>query len=60
VAPVLTPEEMAAHQHFRTRQLVVDAGDGSLRLGFAAQLLHHPSRPPGELRPVGDDRDDWS
>jgi crotonobetainyl-CoA:carnitine CoA-transferase CaiB-like acyl-CoA transferase len=59
VAPVLTPDEMAAHPHFRAREVVVDAGDGTMRLGFPARLREHPARPPGPLPEIGADKDGW-
>ncbi|MGQ0826238.1 MAG: CaiB/BaiF CoA transferase family protein [Actinomycetota bacterium] len=43
VAPVLTPAEMAAHEHFRSRGVITADG----RVGFPARLAHHPPRPPG-------------
>jgi crotonobetainyl-CoA:carnitine CoA-transferase CaiB-like acyl-CoA transferase len=47
VTPVLTPDEMGDSEHFRTRRVIVEAGDGTRRVGFPAQLHVHPARPPG-------------
>jgi crotonobetainyl-CoA:carnitine CoA-transferase CaiB-like acyl-CoA transferase len=46
VAPVLTPEEAAAHEQFRDRAVFADDGDGALRAGFPARLSRHPIRAP--------------
>ena len=59
VAPVLDADEMAAHPQFRSREIVVDAGDGTARLGFPARLRVHPPRPPGPLPEVGADTEGW-
>jgi CoA:oxalate CoA-transferase len=59
VAPVLTQDEMAAHSHFLEREVVVDAGDGTVRLGFPARLREHPPRPPGPLPNIGQNPDGW-
>jgi crotonobetainyl-CoA:carnitine CoA-transferase CaiB-like acyl-CoA transferase len=60
VAPVLEPDEMAADPQFRTREVVFDAGDGTARLGFPAQLTQHPPRPPGPAPDVDENRDGWA
>jgi crotonobetainyl-CoA:carnitine CoA-transferase CaiB-like acyl-CoA transferase len=59
VAPVLDPEEMTAHEQFREREVVFDAGDGTARLGFPARLEMHPPRRPGPAPEVDEDRDGW-
>ncbi|HET9730479.1 MAG TPA: CoA transferase, partial [Acidimicrobiia bacterium] len=59
VAPVLTPEEMAAHPQFRGRGIVVDADDGSARLGFPAVLRDRPARPPGPIPEINAHPDGW-
>ena len=55
VAPALTAAQVAVHRQFREREVVVDAGDGTPRLGFPARLSVHPTRPPGALPDVGAD-----
>jgi len=60
VAPVLTPDEMAAHEQFRSRAVVVPDTDGEPRLGFPARLERHPSRPPGPSPAVGANPDGFS
>ncbi len=60
VAPVYEPAEMTADEQFRSREVVLDAGDGTARLGFPAQLRVHPPRPPGPAPSVDGDRDGWS
>ncbi len=60
VAPVLVPAEMAALEQFRERQVVVDAGDGTMRLGFAARLQHHAPLDPGPVPDVDRDSDGWA
>jgi len=47
VAPVLMPEESAAHAQFRSRDVFVDGGDGTTRVAFPARLSAHPVRAPG-------------
>jgi formyl-CoA transferase len=59
VAPVLTAEEMATHPQFRLREVVVDADDGTPRLGFPARFTVHPPRPPGPIPAVGANPDGW-
>jgi len=59
VAPVLGPAEMAADPQFRDREVVVEAGDGTVRLGFPARLHAHPPRPPGPVPEIDGDRDGW-
>ncbi len=60
VAPLLDPSEMAASEQFRVREVVVDAGDGTARLGFPARLQVHPPRSPGPTPEVDRDRDGWA
>ncbi|MDP9333096.1 MAG: CoA transferase [Actinomycetota bacterium] len=60
VAPVLDPSEMAAHEQFREREVVFDAGDGTARLGFPARLQEHPPRPPGPTPEVDQDYHGWA
>jgi crotonobetainyl-CoA:carnitine CoA-transferase CaiB-like acyl-CoA transferase len=60
VAPLLDPSEMAANEQFRVREVVVDAGDGTARLGFPARLRVHPPRSPGPTPEVDRDRDGWA
>ena len=47
VTPVLTPEEMGAHPHFRERGVIAVDGDGELRVGFPAVFSTRPARGPG-------------
>jgi crotonobetainyl-CoA:carnitine CoA-transferase CaiB-like acyl-CoA transferase len=47
VAPVLTPDEAGAEAVFRERGVVHETADGTLRVGFPAQIRRHPVRPPG-------------
>jgi CoA:oxalate CoA-transferase len=60
VAPVYEPAEMTADEQFRSREVVHDAGDGTARLGFPAQLREHPPRPPGPTPAVDENGDGWS
>jgi len=60
VAPALTAAQMAVHPQFRDREVVVDAGDGTPRLGFPARLTVHPPLQPGPLPAVGADDQGWS
>ena len=60
VAPVLDPAEMTAHEQFRSREVVFDAGDGTARLGFPARLEQHPPRPPGPSPEIDADPDGWA
>jgi len=59
VAPVLEPAEMAANEQFRTREVVFDAGDGTVRLGFPARLVEHPPRRPGPSPAVDENPEGW-
>jgi crotonobetainyl-CoA:carnitine CoA-transferase CaiB-like acyl-CoA transferase len=47
VAPVLRPEEMGGHPHFRERGVVVEQPSDVRRVGFPAVLRVHPARAPG-------------
>jgi crotonobetainyl-CoA:carnitine CoA-transferase CaiB-like acyl-CoA transferase len=47
VAPVLTPEEMGEHPHFRARRVIAVDDDGELRVCFPAIFSEHPARGPG-------------
>ena len=60
VAPVLEPSEMTAHEQFRERGVVFDAGDGTARIGFPARLHEHPSRAPGPTPEVDHDHHGWA
>jgi crotonobetainyl-CoA:carnitine CoA-transferase CaiB-like acyl-CoA transferase len=60
VAPVFDPAEMTADEQFRSREVVHDAGDGTMRLGFPARLSQHPPRPPGPTPDVNGDPDGWT
>jgi crotonobetainyl-CoA:carnitine CoA-transferase CaiB-like acyl-CoA transferase len=59
VAPVLTQDEMAQQPNFVAREVVVDAGDDTMRLGFPARLREHPARPPGPSPEIGAHPDGW-
>jgi crotonobetainyl-CoA:carnitine CoA-transferase CaiB-like acyl-CoA transferase len=54
VAPILRPPEMAAHEQFRSRRVVIQEPDGTLRLGFPAVLTRHPPRAPGPAPEPGE------
>jgi crotonobetainyl-CoA:carnitine CoA-transferase CaiB-like acyl-CoA transferase len=60
VAPVFDPAEMTADEQFRSREVVHDAGDGTMRLGFPARLTEHPPRAPGAAPEVNGDPDGWA
>jgi len=60
VAPVLDPSEMTAHEQFRERGVVFDAGDGTARIGFPARLHEHPPRAPGPTPEVDHDHHGWA
>jgi crotonobetainyl-CoA:carnitine CoA-transferase CaiB-like acyl-CoA transferase len=60
VAPVFEPAEMTADEQFRSRGVVFDAGDGTARLGFPAQLREHPPRRPGPTPEVDGNHDGWA
>jgi crotonobetainyl-CoA:carnitine CoA-transferase CaiB-like acyl-CoA transferase len=53
VAPVLRPEEVGAHRHFRERGVIVEEPPGVPRVGFPAVLRMHPARPPGPVPQPG-------
>ena len=60
VTPVLTPEEMGAHPHFRERGVIAADDAGELRVCFPAVFTERPARRPGP-NPVPDaDHDAWS
>ena len=44
VTPVLTPEEMGEHPHFRERGVIAVDDDGELRVCFPAVFSEHPAR----------------
>jgi len=60
VAPVLTPEEMAAHEQFRSRGVVVPDAEGEPRLGFPVRLECHTPPPPRPRPARGADPDGFS
>lgn len=43
VMPVLTPSQMAAHAHFRSRGMVLEGSSGEA-MALPAMLAHHPRR----------------
>jgi CoA:oxalate CoA-transferase len=59
VTPVLTPEEMGAHPHFRERGVIAVDDDGELRIGFPAVFTTRPSRRPGPTPEPDADHDAW-
>ena len=60
VTPVLTPEEMGAHPHFRERGVIAVDDAGELRVCFPAVFSDHPARPPGSNPEPDANRDGWS
>jgi crotonobetainyl-CoA:carnitine CoA-transferase CaiB-like acyl-CoA transferase len=60
VTPVLTPEEMGTHPHFRERGVIAVDDDGELRVCFPAVFSGHPARRPGPSPEPNADRDAWS
>lgn len=60
VTPVLTPEEMAEHPHFRDRRVIAVDDDGELRVSFPAVFAQHPARGPGPNPEPDADRHAWS
>jgi len=60
VTPVLTPEEMAEHRHFRDRRVIAVDEDGELRVGFPAMFSEHPVRGPGPNPEPDANRHVWS
>jgi crotonobetainyl-CoA:carnitine CoA-transferase CaiB-like acyl-CoA transferase len=59
VTPVLTPEEMGRHPHFRERGVIAEDDAGELRVGFPAVFTDHPARRPGRSPEPDGDRDAW-
>jgi crotonobetainyl-CoA:carnitine CoA-transferase CaiB-like acyl-CoA transferase len=60
VTPVLTPEEMGTHPHFRERGVIAVDDDGELRVCFPAVFSEHPARRPGPSPEPDADRDAWN
>jgi crotonobetainyl-CoA:carnitine CoA-transferase CaiB-like acyl-CoA transferase len=60
VTPVLTPEEMGNHPHFRERGVIAVDDDGELRVCFPAVFAEHPARRPGPNPAPDANRDGWS
>ena len=60
VTPVLTPEEMGEHPHFRERGVIATDDDGELRICFPAVFRAHPARRPGPNPEPDADSDAWS
>ena len=60
VTPVLTPEEMGTHPHFRERGVIAVDDDGDLRVCFPAVFSEHPARRPGPSPEPDADHDAWS
>jgi crotonobetainyl-CoA:carnitine CoA-transferase CaiB-like acyl-CoA transferase len=60
VTPVLTPEEMGEHPHFRERGVIATDDDGELRICFPAVFQDYPARAPGPNPEPDADRDAWS
>ena len=60
VTPVLTPEEMGQHPHFRERGVISVDDDGELRVGFPAVFSTRPARGPGANPEPDADRDAWT
>jgi crotonobetainyl-CoA:carnitine CoA-transferase CaiB-like acyl-CoA transferase len=60
VTPILTPEEMGAHPHFRERGVIAVDDDGELRVCFPAVFSERPARRPGPNPDPDADRDAWS
>ena len=54
VAPVLTPDEAGALDHFHDRGVVFDEAGGDRRVGFPAVLRCHPVRRPGPVPAPGE------
>ncbi|MGO9872968.1 MAG: CaiB/BaiF CoA transferase family protein [Acidimicrobiia bacterium] len=60
VTPVLTPEEMGEHQHFRHRGVIAVDDDDELRVCFPAVLSERPARRPGPTPDPDANRHAWS
>jgi crotonobetainyl-CoA:carnitine CoA-transferase CaiB-like acyl-CoA transferase len=60
VAPVLTPEEMGAHPHFRERGVIAVDDDGELRVCVPAVFGSRPARRPGPSPEPDADHDAWN
>jgi crotonobetainyl-CoA:carnitine CoA-transferase CaiB-like acyl-CoA transferase len=60
VSPVLTPEEMGAHEHFRERGVIAVDNEGELRVCFPAVFASRPARRPGPAPEPDADHDAWT
>jgi crotonobetainyl-CoA:carnitine CoA-transferase CaiB-like acyl-CoA transferase len=60
VTPVLTPEEMGAHPHFRERGVIAVDERAELRVSFPAVFSNHPGRAPGPNPDLDADSSAWS
>ena len=60
VTPVLTPEEMGEHPHFRERGVIAVDDNGEKRVCFPAVFAEHPARRPGPSPEPDADHDAWT